>query len=806
MPNDVAAQSPLVSVDTPLGDDLRILGVRASAELGRMPRVELTLVSKRADLDFGRILGKHVKVSLSVPKAKPRVFGGYVVGFRQTGMRGRLHVYEAVVRPWLWLLARRSTCRIFQNKTVEEIVTAVFADPVYKGLEFGEIKWKASTRAHPPREYCVQYRESDFNFVSRLLEDEGIYYWFQDKDGKESLILTDTLAAHESVAGCESLPYGAVMAAAPDIEYVSEWRTHHAIETRNWLLTDYDFKHPSRPLQKQAMKHMQGFDAFSGLEHFDYPGGYAEADHGESRAKARAEEWRVEGSVPGDPDINWHQVEARTNSRSVRAGALIKLTRHPRADQNAQYLVTRTRHEIELADYEAFDGAQANRCECWFSAIDAKQAFAPARSARKPFVQGPQTAVVVGPGGDEIYTDQYGRVKVQFFWDRQGKRDENSSCWIRVSQPWAGKGFGAVAIPRMGQEVIVDFLEGDPDRPIITGRVYNAEQMPPYDLPANMTQSGIKSRSSKGGSGANCNELRFEDKKGAEQVLIHAEKDQSIEVENDETHWVGHDRKKNIDHDETTVVKHDRTETVGNNEKIEVVVDRNEKVGNNETIAIVANRTETVGGHENITIDKTRTILVKMMETAKVLLQRTHFVGLNETITVGLAQEIAIGAYQLVKIVAYQKVSVGADQTVSVGINQKTRVGGDQTLDVTGAQTVTVGKDMGETIDGAQSSTVKKARTTSVTEDDTLTVGKNLKISAAESITLVTGDASITMKKDGTIQIKGKTITADGSSKIALTSANISSEASAKNVTKGAAVELEASGINTIKGSLVKIN
>ncbi|EKS71556.1 MULTISPECIES: type VI secretion system Vgr family protein [Caballeronia] len=767
--NDAVAQKPLASVDTPLGDDLRFLSLSACAELGRMPRIELTLVSKRADLDFSRILGKRVSVSLNVPKAKPRVFAGYVVGFRQTGMRGRLHIYEAAVRPWLWLLSRRSNCRIFQNKTVEEIVKAVFADPVYKGLEFGEIKWKASTRAHPPREYCVQYRESDFNFVSRLLEDEGIYYWFQDKDGKESLILTDTLAAHESVAGCESLPYGAVQAAAPDIEFVSEWRTHHAIETHNWLLTDYDFKHPSRPLQKQAAKHMQGFDAFSGLEHFDYPGGYVEADHGESRAKSRADEWRIEGSVPDDPGINWHQVEARTNSKNVRAGALLKLTRHPRADQNTQYLVTRTRYEIELADYEAFDGAQANRCECWFSAIDAKQAFAPARTARKPFVQGPQTAVVVGPGGDEIYTDQYGRVKVQFFWDRQGKRDENSSCWIRVSQPWAGKGWGAIAIPRMGQEVIVDFLEGDPDRPIITGRVYNAEQMPPYDLPANMTQSGIKSRSSKGGSGANCNELRFEDKKGAEQVLIHAEKNQDIEVENDETHWVGHDRKKNIDHDETTVVKHDRTETVGNNEKIDVVMNRTETVGVNESITIGANRTKTV----------------KASETATVLLQRTHSVGINETITVGAAQEVTIGAFQVVTVGAYhtetigasqtvsvgsgQTVTVGSDQTVSVGGNQATSVTGDQSLSVGGGQTVSVAKDASESIDGAQSSTVAKGRTTSVGEDDALKVGKNLTINADESISLVTGDASIVMKKDGTIQIKGKDISVKGSGKISVT-------------------------------------
>ncbi|WP_341317010.1 type VI secretion system tip protein TssI/VgrG [Paraburkholderia sp. IMGN_8] len=767
------AQSPLVTIDTPLGDDVLFLSMRATAELGRMFSYDLTLLSKRPDVDFRRILGKRVTVSLQVSKAKPRIFSGYVVGFRQTGMRGRLHVYEAAVRPWLWLLTRRSNCRIFQNKNVEDIVKAIFADPVYKSVEFGEIKWKANARKHPAREYCVQYRESDFNFVSRLLEDEGIYYWYQDRDGKESLILTDSLATHESVPGCESLPYGAVMSVAPGAEYISEWETHHEIETRNWLVTDYDFKHPSRPLQKKAVKSMPGFDAFGDLEHFDYPGGYVDPDYGESRAKARADELWTEPLLGGDAAINWHQVDARTNSMSVRIGSLLKLERHPRTDQNAQYLVTRTRYEIDLADYEAFEGSQPSRCECWFSAIDAKQPFAPARTTRKPFVQGPQTAAVVGPGGDEIYTDSYGRVKVQFFWDRQGKGDENSSCWMRVSQPWAGKGWGAVAIPRIGQEVIVDFLEGDPDRPIVTGRVYNAEQMPPYELPANMTQTGIKSRSSKGGSGANCNELRFEDKKGAEQVLLHAEKNQDIEVENDETHWVGHDRKKNVDHDETTLVKHDRTETVGNNEKIAIVVDRTETVGANESITIGSNRTKTVGASE----------------TATVTLQRTHTVGVNETITVGGAQEVTVGAFQAITVGAfqaltvgaYQAVTVGADQTVGIGGSQSTSVGSDQSLDVGGGQTVTVAADASEAISGAQSSTVSKGRTTSVGEDDSVSVGKNLVIDAGESVTIKTGSACISMKKDGTIEIHGKDITIKGSG-------TINAKASSDIVMKGSKI------------------
>ena len=274
---------------------------------------------------------------------------------------------------------------------------------------------------------------------------------------------------------------------------------------------------------------------------FDYPGGYTKTGDGEQLVRTRLEELQS----------RWERGRGETNARGVAVGALVKLEKHPRADQNREYLVVSANYDLSYTEYEAMETPGATY-HCSFTALSSKEPFRPQRTTPVPIVQGPQTAVVVGPKGDEIYTDKYGRVKVQFHWDRYGKSDENSSCWIRVSHPWAGKNWGMVAIPRIGQEVVVDFLEGDPDRPIITGRVYNAEQMPPYDLPANKTQTGIKTRSSKGGSGANFNEIRFEDKKGSEQLYIHAEKNQDIVVENDETHSVGHDRKKTIDHDETT--------------------------------------------------------------------------------------------------------------------------------------------------------------------------------------------------------------------------------------------------------------
>jgi type VI secretion system secreted protein VgrG len=453
-------------------------------------------------------------------------------------------------------------------------------------------------------------------------------------------------------------------------------------------------------------------------------------------------------------------VQAASNAKTIATGGLFNLEECPREDQNREYLIVATSYDLEFSDYEAMPDRGGAECRCSFTAMPSNQQFRPRRQTPKPFVQGPQTAVVVGPAGDEIYTDKYGRVKVLFHWDREGekKKDENCSCWMRVSQPWAGTAWGGVAIPRIGQEVIVDFLEGDPDQPIITGRVYNAEQMPPYALPANMTQTGIKSRSSKGGGPDNFNEIRFEDLKGSEQVFIHAEKNQDIEVENDETHWVGHDRKKTIDNDETTQVKHDRTETVDNNETITVHGMRTETVDKNETITVHQNRTETVDINETINIGGNRSITVSKSETATVALQRTHSVGVNETITVGGAQEITVGGLQAI--------TVGAQQSTTVGGGQSTSVGGSRTVKVGGSQQTTVNENAATLIKKDEQHKVDGNRQVNIAKDDQLVVKKELLIDAGDAILIKTGSASISMKKDGTIVIKGKDITLEGSGEI----------------------------------------
>jgi len=543
--------------------------------------------------------------------------------------------------------------------------------------------------------------------VSRLMEEEGIYYYFRHTKGHDTLVVTDSSSKHEPFSGCEKLPFIAPeKAARPDVDHIVNWDFSREVQPGVYAQDDYDFERPS--VEIKTRKVLTRSYTPSDYEMFDYPGRYLQSGDGQQLASVRIDEY---GS-------QFETANALTNARGLSVGCSVNMYGYPRGDQNREYLVLSAEYELEYGEYESVPQPEGADYQCSFVAMSTKQQFRPRRLTPKPFVQGPQTAMVVGPGGDEIYTDKYGRVKVQFHWDRYGKQDQNSSCWIRVSSPWAGKAWGGISIPRIGQEVVVDFLEGDPDQPIIIGRVYNAEQMPPYALPGNMTQSGMKTRSSKGGGPDNFNEIRFEDLKGSEQLFIHAEKNQDIEVEKDETHWVGHDRKKTIDNDETTHVKHDRTETVDNNETITIHGNRSETVDKNETIAIGGNRSENVDGDESITIGKSR----------------SEKVGGSETVNIEKDQSIG----------------VTANRTLSVGKDDAITVSGNRTDEVKKNENITIGK----------------TREVAVGENDSLQVTKKLEINAGDQITLQSGSASIALKKDGTILIKGKDITIEGSGKI----------------------------------------
>jgi type VI secretion system secreted protein VgrG len=698
-------------LDSPLGDDLRFSHLMATEAISEPYTLSITALSRRADIDYRKLLGERVSVRVNVDTlagAEPRLFDGLVEQVALVGRQDGWYAYHLQARPWFWFLTQTQDCKVFQNKTVLEIIDAVLADHGFAVLK------KRTTQSYTAWPYCVQYRESDFNFLSRLMEQEGISYFFEHTAEGHAMVLVDGADGCSTAAGCDALPLRVTEAgAASQKPGIFDFSTRQRVQPGKAVLADYDFTRSRVDIAQSASQ--PGEHTMGEFEVFDYPGFFDREDDGKHFVQAQMEEYACAAL----------QSSGTTNVRTLACGTRFGLTGSLRPAENTDYLVTGTRIECSQTAFEA-GGSSGAGWQCRLTAAEAKIPFRTPRRTPKPVVQGPQTAVVVGPSGEEIHTDKYGRVKVQFHWDRYGPKNEKSSCWVRVSSPWAGKSFGFVQIPRIGQEVIVDFLEGDPDQPIVTGRVYNAEHMPPWELPANATQSGVLTRSSKGGAYGNANAIRFEDKKGSEQLWIHAEKNQDIEVENDETHWVGHDRRKTVDHDETTHVKHDRTETVDNN----------------ETITIGANRTETVGRNETISIGSNRSISVGANETATVAAQRTHTVGANETIAIGAAQEVAIGAAQAVTVGANQSVSVGADQSVSVGSNRSVEVGKNLNL------------------------TVGEARKTSIGKDDALKVGKKLVIEAGDEITIKTGDASITMKKDGTVTIKGKDITLSGSGKI----------------------------------------
>jgi type VI secretion system secreted protein VgrG len=534
-----------------LGDDALLLDSFVGVERVSDPfRFVLRLLSSNPNVDMQSLLTKPAVLTLSLPGSAERHIHGNICRMKllEEGSDG-MAAYEAEVVPWFWFLTLFSDCRIFQNMSVPDIVEKVFKDR-------GFFDFRPSLKgAYNPREYCVQYRETDFNFVSRLLEEEGIFYFFEHTADKHTMVLADDVSAF---AVCPNQPDRASVAYSPSTggrlnnDVVFALEAEYRVQTGKASLADYDFTKPNFDLFATLAGKQQG-------EAYDYPGKYQTKDDGDHYARVRLEEMEVGIST----------VRGASNCMGFQSGYKFTLTGHYRVAANIDYTLLMVEHSARNTSYRAgqMDPFEyRNR----FEAIPNSVPYHPARRARKPRIEGTQTAVVVGQAGEEIWTDQYGRVVVQFFWDRQGTDDQNSSCWIRVAQGWAGKQWGFICIPRIGQEVVVSFLEGDPDRPLITGSVYNADQMPPYTLPAYQTKSTWKSMSSKGGG---FNELRFEDSKGSEQIFLHAEKDLHLRTKND------------------------RYETILNNTNLNVTKDQFEQVGGDSHVH--------VKGDQNIKIDGT---------------------------------------------------------------------------------------------------------------------------------------------------------------------------------------------------------
>jgi type VI secretion system secreted protein VgrG len=564
---------------TPLKDNqgnplLLFRAMQAREELGRLPEFGISALSSQPEINPREILGKKVTVKMELKSGSaPREFNGLVTRFGQGGTVGRLHEYQLTVRPWLWFLTRTADCRIFQKKTAPEIVKEVLTDKEYRSISaFADgdpLAALTETSKYPEREFCVQYRETDFNFVSRLLEEEGIYYFFVHKNGDAQLKLVDSLAGHSPLPETPTISYFPPHAQTrADEKYIRSWTFAQQIQPGFVALDDYDLKNPKANLlvtTGEVEEH-----ELSDFEVFDYPGEYRNPDtvalekileQGDHYASARVNELHAE----------FDRAEAECNVRDAAVGGLFTLKNAVRQDQDREYLIVAASYQLLDNAYETSPIEQAGY-DCRMTLMPSARTFRPARVTPEPRMDGPQTAVVVTHGDEDITCDEFGRIKVRFHWDREhkGKNDENASCFIRVAQTWAGAKWGAIFLPRVGQEVLVDFLEGDPDQPIIIGSVYNADQMPPYDLPANKTQSGIKTRSTKQGTPTNYNEVQFEDKKGHEQINIHAEKDFNISVE----------------HDMSTTVDHDDSQTVKNNRSITVQGTHNETITKDTNITI----------------------------------------------------------------------------------------------------------------------------------------------------------------------------------------------------------------------------
>jgi type VI secretion system secreted protein VgrG len=508
-----------ISIDTPLGaNTLALRHFIANEELGRLFEINADLVSESFDIKFESIVGQNVTIRLNTIQDQQRYFNGYVRAFRLAGNHGRLARYQAVIVPKLWFLTRTANCRIFQNKNVLDIVKQVLGNYGITDLQ------ENVTATYTPWEYCVQYRETDFNFISRLMEQEGIHYYFKHDKNTHTMILADADSTHEAFPGYSEVPYNRN---AVNQQALMDWTMTQEVKPGSYTLNEYNFITPGTSLL--ATSNISRPNAESNHDIYDYPGEYTKYDEGTETAKTRIQE--IQSS--------FETVYGKGDVRGIAAGSKFTLTGQPRTDQNDDYLVVSSIVQAHSEGYHSESGvsdvpAFSNN----FTAVRSTTRFRPERLTPKPIVQGTQTAVVVGPKGEEIFTDNYGRVKVQFYWDRDGKKDENSSCFIRVAEAWAGKRWGSTFTPRIGQEVVVSFLEGDPDQPLIVGSVYNADQMPPYlgngldpEHKNDPKVSGIKSCSTKGGKGYN--EIRFDDTKGKEQVFIHGEKDVDLRVKND---------------------------------------------------------------------------------------------------------------------------------------------------------------------------------------------------------------------------------------------------------------------------------
>lgn len=564
----------LIKINSPLGEDMILVeAMNVSEGMSRLYSIEMDLVHAEEDMDYtpttvppANILGKPVAISVKQSDGVERFFHGIVSHFQQGVRHARFTFYKAVIVPQVWMLTQRRQTKIYQQKSVpdilQEIVTGFNSRFELQGT-------------FEKRNYCVQYQETDWDFASRLMEEEGIFYFFEHSNNEHKIVIANTPQSNKDCPGKSTIPYALKVGSEEElISSIFSLHTDYQLRPGKVTLWDHNFQLPRKKLEvtKPSRFSVGGNDQF---EIYDYPGSYAQRFDGIDKSggeqaselqKIFTDNQKQASNLIDAIDAGYTTLVGNSDCPSLTPGYRFTVSEHPDSNTNGMYVVTEVEHRVLQAPSYVSDESPSEAYQNRFQAIPhgaGKPPFRPLRITPKPRVYGSQTAYVVGPPGEEIFTDKYGRVKVQFHWDRFGTNNAESSCWVRVAQGWAGNRWGMVFIPRIGMEVVVHFVEGDLDQPIITGCVYNPETMPPYVLPDEKTKSTIKTDSSKGGSGFN--ELRFEDKKGSEQIFIHAEKNQDIRVKNDCMEYIGNDRHLMVKNDQFEKIDKDIHLTVGGN-------------------------------------------------------------------------------------------------------------------------------------------------------------------------------------------------------------------------------------------------
>jgi len=626
--SDFTQDGRFLSIVTPLAkDELLLTSINGIEAISSLFQFSLTVLSQNIEIKPEDLI--HKSVTFTINHGDKRVFNGYVSHFSFGEIKNSgLREYQLTVVPWTWFLNQNENRRIFQNKNTKEIVSQVFADLGYNDFDF-------KAEGGNPREYCVQYGESDLAFVMRLLAEEGYASFFSHDKKKHTLVIVDQMSAYAESAQSK-LTYS--KGNSPDAE-INAWQHNYELKKGEWIVNDYNFKEPNKNLTSQSTSKSK-LEKNSQFKHYSYPSQYDFA-LGKKIADARMDA----------EEAGANTISGGSSCSSFSAGQFFNLEKHDTKSEQGKYLLLSVHHQASDSSYFSNQGG-GDKYNNSFSCMPLANMYRPPMVYTRPVMYGPQSALVTGPKGEEIYIDDFGRIKVQFMWDQEGKKDENSSCFIRVMQSFAGNGWGSSFTPRIGQEVIISFLDGDPDRPIVTGSVYNGNNKPPY---ASKTQNGIKTHSTKEGGSDNYNEIRFEDKKASEQLYIQAEKDldtlvknnETIDVGNDDKFTVGNDRTKTIANNETTSIGNDQTKSVGNDETITVKNDRFKMVNNNQNETISKNKTidvgkdhlETIVGNMTINVDKDLTEVIKGNYSEKVT---KAYDASAKTITLEAADEITL--------------------------------------------------------------------------------------------------------------------------------------------------------------------